>query len=389
MTSYADADKFGKEVEQVLGVSAEPVKKMIQDNQFKFETVGNLFLRKSLHKRSSYTNWETLRAIFRIPRLELFKSMNEVNSRLKHPKLIQLFNRFATYNGSNPFQASSILNLVGHLELGMGIGMPQNGMHDISQSIYKLAKDLGAQFQLGQKVDEILIENQKATGVRVQDQIHKADLVVSNMDIHYVYEKLMPTQAKPKKILLQPRSSSGIIFYWGIKKNFPELILHNSLLSSDPVKEFDCIFNKKTISDDPTIYINITSKHVASDAPEGCENWFTMINVPHIDGQDWDELIALARKNIINKINKVLGVSIEDFIEVEDILEPRILQNRTFSYLGSIYGNSSNTRMSAFFRHPNFHPKIPNLFFCGSSVHPGGGIPVCLNAARIVSQMVS
>jgi phytoene dehydrogenase-like protein len=238
-------------------------------------------------------------------------------------------------------------------------------------------------------VDEILIENQKATGVRVQDQIHKADLVVSNMDIHYVYEKLMPTQAKPKKILLQPRSSSGIIFYWGIKKNFPELILHNSLLSSDPVKEFDCIFNKKTISDDPTIYINITSKHVASDAPEGCENWFTMINVPHIDGQDWDELIALARKNIINKINKVLGVSIEDFIEVEDILEPRILQNRTFSYLGSIYGNSSNTRMSAFFRHPNFHPKIPNLFFCGSSVHPGGGIPVCLNAARIVSQMVS
>ena len=389
MTSYADADKFGKEVEQVLGVSAEPVKKMIEDNQFKFETVGNLFLRKSLHKRSSYTNWETLRAIFRIPRLELFKSMNEVNSRLKHPKLIQLFNRFATYNGSNPFQASSILNLVGHLELGMGIGMPQNGMHDISQSIYKLAKDLGAQFQLGQKVDEILIENQKATGVRVQGQIHKADLVVSNMDIHYVYEKLMPTQAKPKKILQQPRSSSGIIFYWGIKKIFPELILHNSLLSSDPAKEFDCIFNKKTISDDPTIYINITSKHVASDAPEGCENWFTMINVPHIDGQDWDELIALARKNIINKINRVLGVSIEDLIEVEDILEPRILQNRTFSYLGSIYGNSSNTRMSAFFRHPNFHPKIPNLFFCGSSVHPGGGIPVCLNAARIVSQMVS
>ena len=147
--------------------------------------------------------------------------------------------------------------------------------------------------------------------------------------------------------------------------------------------------NQKTITDDPTIYINITSKHVAGDAPEGCENWFTMVNVPHIDaGHDWDKMIAEARKNIIAKISRVLGVEFETYIVAEEILDPRILQSRTFSYKGSLYGISSNTRTGAFFRHPNFSRRIKNLYFCGGSVHPGGGIPVCLSSARIVAGMI-
>jgi phytoene desaturase len=390
LTSYADADKFSSEIKYKLDVDPSVIKKFINKNKFKFETVGNLFLRKSLHRWQSYTNWETIRAVMRIPFLDLFKSMNAVNSSLKHPKLIQIFNRFATYNGSNPYVASGILNLVGHLELGMGVGMPKGGMHDISQSVYKLAQDLGVQFYFGNKVDEIILKNNKATGIRIGDNKYEADIVVCNMDIHYAYEKLMPLAKKPMKVLNQPRSSSGLVFYWGIKKSFPELILHNAFVTNDSIKEFDCIFNKKTISEDPSIYINITSKHLATDAPEGCENWFTMINVPHIeDAHDWDEMIRVARKNIVTKINKILNVNIEQYIEEEGIFEPRIIQERTLSYRGSIYGNSSNTQTSAFFRHSNFSKEFNNLFFCGGSVHPGGGVPVSLSSAKIVCDMIS
>ena len=389
LTSYADIEKFSNEVEKNLGVDAAPVRKMVEKNKFKFETVGNIFLRRSLHRLQSFTNWETVRAVLRIPRLQLFQSMNKVNSRLKHPKLVQLFNRFATYNGSNPFEASSILNLVGHLELGLGIAMPKGGMHDISQSVYKLAQDLGVKFHFGNKVDEILLNKNVANGVVVAGQTYKADLVVCNMDVHYAYEKLMPNAVKPKKVLEQPRSSSGLVFYWGIKRSFPELILHNALMSSDPKKEFECIFKDKTITDDPTIYINITSKSVEGDAPEGCENWFTMINVPHIEAdQNWDELIAKGRKSIIEKINRILNIDIEQYIEAEEIFEPRILQERTFSYQGSLYGISSNTRTGAFFRHSNFSRRVKQLYFCGGSVHPGGGIPVCLSSAKIVADII-
>lgn len=389
LTSYADIDKFAKEVETHLNVDAGPVRKMVKKNRFKYETVGNIFLRRSLHLVKSYLNWETLRGVLRSPRLQLFQTMNQVNRRLNHPKLTQLFNRFATYNGSNPYQASSILNLVGHLELGIGIAMPKGGMHDISQSIYKLAQDLGVQFHFNQKVTEIILENKAAKGIRVGGDSYHADLVVCNMDVHYAYEKLMPSASKPQKVLQQPRSSSGLVFYWGIKGNFPELILHNALMTKDSEKEFDCIFNQKTITDDPTIYINITSKHIATDAPEGCENWFTMINVPHIEaGQDWDAMITKARNAIIQKIKRCLDIDIEQYIEVEAVLDPHILQARTLSYKGSLYGISSNTRTGAFFRHSNFSKRIKNLYFCGGSVHPGGGIPVCLSSAKIVADMI-
>ena len=182
----------------------------------------------------------------------------------------------------------------------------------------------------------------------------------------------------------QEKSSSALIFYWGIKQEFSALGLHNILFTENYKTEFDYIFNKKELYHDPTVYINITKKYCEADAPKGGENWFVMINVPHNAGQDWDKIIAEAKPIILNKISRNLGVAIEPLIEVEHLLEPRTIESRTQSHLGSLYGTSSNNRYSAFLRHPNFSSSIKNLYFCGGSVHPGGGIPLCLLSAKIV-----
>jgi phytoene dehydrogenase-like protein len=195
-------------------------------------------------------------------------------------------------------------------------------------------------------------------------------------------------QKQPQKILKQERSSSALIFYWGIKKKFEELGLHNIFFANDYRAEFDAIFKSKTIHPDPTVYINISSKMQASDAPKGCENWFTMINVPNNTGQDWDSLITEARKNILNKLNKNLGIDLEILIENESILDPRTIESRTSSFRGSLYGTSSNSQFAAFLRHANFSKNIKNLYFVGGSVHPGGGIPLALLSAKIVADMV-
>jgi phytoene dehydrogenase-like protein len=113
-----------------------------------------------------------------------------------------------------------------------------------------------------------------------------------------------------------------------------------------------------------------------------------MINVPSNNGQDWDKLIADARQNIIAKLNKSLGEDISKLIISESILDPRSIESRTSSYQGCIYGTSSNNRFAAFLRHANKSSKISNLYFCGGSVHPGGGIPLCLLSAKIVSDWV-
>ena len=139
---------------------------------------------------------------------------------------------------------------------------------------------------------------------------------------------------------------------------------------------------------DPTVYINITSKYKPDDAPAGHENWFVMVNAPHIEEQNWDELITQARQYIISKINRVLKTDIEPHIVAEKTLDPRGIETNTQSYLGSLYGTSSNSRMAAFYRHPNFSKHIKGLYFVGGSVHPGGGIPLVLSGAKIVAGMV-
>ena len=110
---------------------------------------------------------------------------------------------------------------------------------------------------------------------------------------------------EPSKILDQERSSSAIIFYWGISREFGELDLHNIFFSDDYEKEFKAIFDHKMVTDDPTVYVNITSKDIPSDAPKGCENWFVMINTPPDSGQDWNQIVEFVRVNVLKKLNRI------------------------------------------------------------------------------------
>jgi phytoene dehydrogenase-like protein len=220
----------------------------------------------------------------------------------------------------------------------------------------------------------------------VNDSFIPSDLVFCNADVKPAYKYLLKNTKANKKTLAQEPSSSAMIFYWGIKKSFDNLDLHNIFFSEDYKNEFSTIFDKKNVCDDPTVYVHISSKYVSDDAPKNCENWFVMVNVPSNSGQDWEELRKRIRKNIIQKLNRLLNVDLESLIEEEDFLDPIRIEQRTSSYAGALYGASSNDRNAAFFRHPNFS-KVKGLYFVGGSVHPGGGIPLCLLSAKIASEI--
>jgi phytoene desaturase len=387
--AWGDINQFAEEVETKLGEPAFHVRESLKRSAYIYEHLSPLFMHRSLHKIGTWTNREALKSYLKMGKLGIFSTMNKVNERqFTHLKMVQLFNRYATYNGSNPYETPATLNIIPHLEFNIGAFFPKKGMHDITLSLYHLALELGVKFHFNSKVEEILVENQKAIGVRVKGKDHFSDIVVNNMDMVNAYKSILKKQKQPKLLLNQPKSSSALIFYWGIKKVFPELDLHNILFSEDYETEFNYIFHKKSIYEDPTVYINITSVYKTDDAPKGCMNWFTMINVPNNHGQHWDSMIQEARKNIIAKVNRILKTDIEPLIEVEDVLEPRTIESRTSSAKGALYGNSSNNKYAAFLRHANYSPDIKNLYFCGGSVHPGGGIPLCLLSAKIMSEMV-
>ena len=320
----------------------------------------------------------------------MFRTMNQaLESQFNNPKMVQLFNRYATYNGSDPYKAPATLHVIPHLEFHYGAFLPKNGMRDIANILHEQALRLGVKFHYNATVSKINTVNDKLIqSVSTQEgRTFPTNLVVANVDIKIVYQKLLQ-KALPPKIKNAENSSSALIFYWGMKDSFPELDVHNIFFSADYKEEFDAIFNRKTLQNDPTVYINITSKLVKNDAPENAENWFVMINVPYNSGQNWELLIREAKQKIIQKLSKLLNKDISKLIENEAVLDPIKIESNTGSDKGSLYGSSSNHRMSAFFRQANFSNEIKNLYFCGGSVHPGGGIPLCLLGAKIVNKLV-
>jgi phytoene desaturase len=393
ITAWAKPSDFAHEVEEKLGVSAQIIEKTLTKSAFKYEVLSGLFLESSMHKLSTWTSKKALRGYLNLPQMGIFTTMNSANEKtFKHPKLVQLFNRYATYNGSDPYQTPATLNIIPHLEYNVGAFFPRNGMYGITQAIHKLALDLGVKFHFNTKVIEILTEQNQTKGLRLcsdnQTFTEEFDEVVSNMDVTPTYRKLLPNAKHPDFLLNQTKSGSGLIFYWGVKKSFPELSLHNIFFSDDYKTEFEHQFKHKNIFSDPTVYVNISSKHKASDAPENCENWFVLINAPANEGQDWDKIVAETRQNVIDKISRNLGVNLAELIECEAVLDPRTIESRTSSAQGALYGNSSNNRFAAFLRHANFSSKIKGLYFVGGSVHPGGGIPLALSSAKITAEMM-
>lgn len=392
--AYADREKMALELKEKLNIdNPAPFFNYLDKAGKKYGLMAPIFIERSLHRFKNYLNKETLKGIANFFRLNINSSMHEVNTKaFSDKRLVQYFNRFATYNGSSPYKASGILTMIAHLEHNVGTFFPKNGMHQITQSIYQLALELGVVFHFNSPVETIITQtehnNKKVTGIRVNDKIQTADIVISNADVYNTYHKLLANEPRPDYLLNQKKSSSALIFYWGIDTQFANLDLHNVLFSSNYKMEFTHLTDFKSVYYDPTIYINITSKYKPDDAPVGCENWFVMVNVPNNSNQHWDQIITDVRKNVVTKINRLLHTDIRKHIVCEEVLDPRSIESKTSSHLGALYGNASNNNYAAFLRHANFSKEIKGLYFCGGSVHPGGGIPLCLSSAKIVSDLI-
>jgi len=387
LVAWTDSERFAQDVEARWGVPSRRLLRHLATSRRAFELTRGVFLERSLHEGSTYCTSAAWRLLSRVWQLPLLGTLARHNARhLKHPKLAQFFNRYATYNGSDPHRAPAMMHVIPHLEHGIGTFLPEGGMRAIPLHLEALARAAGAILLTGTPARRILHESGRVTGVEDgRGAVHRADLVVSNADLHPTYRNLLPDLEAPERILGQERSTSGVIFYWGVRGEHPELGLHNILFSRDYAQEFGSIASHGTPGEDPTVYVNITSKELPNDAPEGHENWFVLLNV-EANPERWDEhAVAELRGHVLSKIERTLGFRPD--IVCEQVLDPATIESATGSWRGALYGASSNSAAAAFLRHRNRSTNLAGLYFCGGSVHPGGGIPLCLLGARIVDEL--
>lgn len=384
MDLQKNQEQVVNEIAGKLNESSAKVENYLNKAEKNYKLIAPLFIEKSLHRTRKLFGKKLFKALGNLPKYKLLSTMAGENSKFfKNPRTVQIFNRFSQYNGSHPYMAPAMLNMISHLEINIGPYQPKSGMIQVTDALYNLAKEQGVTFHFDEKVKQIQLDNGRISGIDTHKGKYDCSYVMSNMDVAFTYEKLLPDEKQPKKILNQEKSSSALVFYWGMKSSFPKLNVHNMFFSNEDKQEFDAVFLDKQIHSEPSLYLYISSKINPSDAPQGCENWFVSMNAPIDQGQDWDQIISEKREFIIQKLSKALDTDIRSLIEVESVLDPRMIEKQYSGKNGSIYGNASNNRFSAFYRHPNYSKRIKGLYFAGVSVHPGGGIPLALNSAKI------
>jgi len=329
-----------------------------------------------------------------MPHVDPLRTMSgAINSFVEHPHLRQLFGRFATYTGASPYRAPATLNVIAHVELTGGVWYPRGGIYAIASALEKLARELGVKLHTGCAVDRIEIENKRAVGVQLANgERTRADVVIANFDVALVYEKLLPpsvaTPQRLQDLTSQEPSCSGFILLLGVEKTHPQLAHHNIFFSPDYPAEFHDIFDRGVPPEDPTIYVSITSKADPSHAPDGCENWFVLVNAPPLgDAFNWEEQASGYRDLVLNKLAEY-GVDVREHIRHEHMLTPNDLERLTGARRGALYGASSNSKWTAFRRPHNRAPDVDGLYFTGGTTHPGGGVPMVMLSAASTANMI-
>lgn len=384
----ASKEAFIEVASQQFDEPLQHIRDYLADSERKYRISQPVFLEKSVHLKKNYISRAYLKSYPALIGMDIFKSLHTTNKKfIRHPKLVQVLDKFASYIGSDPYRTPGIMSLMPHLEITEGVFFPKNGMHDITNSIYQLGKDIGVQFHFRSPVEKIVTEGKRATGIIVDGTFIASDIIFSGSDVHFTHQHLLEEKKLPVSVL-QERSSSVVVFYWGINRKFPELDLHNMFYPDDYAAEFRGIFSTGKVIDDASVYIHRSCEVVNSDAPEGMENWFVMIMTPSDTNKIDEAAVARIRKNTIEKLNKILITDLEQHIVFEDYLSPRLIEEKTNSYQGALHGISSNSAFSFFKRHSNFSKSYKNLYFVGGSTHPGGGIPQCLHSAKIATEHV-
>ncbi|MFC1669957.1 phytoene desaturase family protein [Spirochaetota bacterium] len=392
--AHKDVHDFSREIQGKTIDSSSAVEKYLQYTSTIYDLTANLFLFNDFHEISTFVkNKDAKNTLFNIRKIDSMRTVHKANSSFfNDKKTIQLFDRYATYNGSNPYRAPATLNIIPHVEYNMGSFIIKEGIYELVRAMEKLAGELGVVIHLNRKVTSILVDKKRVKGVYIKDDFAGADIIVSNADVTVTYNSLLKnkkSRSSRKYNRLEP-SSSAVVFLWGIKGKHENLGIHNIFFSENYKLEFHELFEDNKCPGDATIYVYISSKFNEKDAPAGCENWFVMINAPYRrdDANHEDYNLRELRNAIIKKINDQAGVDLSSKILHETISTPIDIEKKTGSNRGSIYGISSNSRTAAFMRQSNRSRDYRGLYFCGGSAHPGGGIPLVMLSGKIVSDLV-
>ena len=389
---HARLDLFADEARTVDAIGdfagaaeANGYRAFCRDTQRIYDILEKPFLRASRPSMGGLIGADGLRGLMRLPQIKPFSTMWSALGRyFADPRLQQLFGRYATYCGSSPYLAPATLMLVAHVERE-GVWSIDGGMHALARALADVAKSLGATIRCGEEVNEILIDCGRAAGVKLKSgERIPADAVIVNADVGALADGLFGRPARRGAAAIQRRARSLSAMTWSAvaKANGFPLHRHNVFFSTDYAAEFDAIFVRGRLPDEPTVYVCAQDRDDGDVAPPGPERLFVLVNAPaNGDRHSYDaaEVEQCAQRTI--GVLERRGLRVQRSADAMQVTTPTDFHRMFPATGGALYGRSSHG-WTASFQRPGARTKITGLYLAGGSTHPGPGVPMAALAGR-------
>lgn len=317
-----------------------------------------------------------------------------VSRHFRDPHLRQAFSFQNMYLGLSPFDAPATYTLLQYTELADGVWFPRGGLYRVIESLVGIAERQGVRFRYHAPAARIEVGDDRATGVILANgERLTADIVVADADLPYVYARLLPDdRAEADRLNRLKYTCSAIMFYWGVDTVYPQLGTHNVFLAGDYRGSFERIFRDHEAPDEPSVYVHAPARIDPSAAPAGQDTLMVLVPVGHLTdmpAQDWPALQASVRQAALRRLASEVGISdLERHIKFEISFTPRTWANMYNLAKGAAFGLSHNFTQVGYLRPHNRHRRYHNLYFVGSSTHPGAGLPMALISARLACERI-
>jgi phytoene desaturase len=317
-----------------------------------------------------------------------------VSRYIRDPRLRFAFSFHPLFIGGNPFRVTGLYALVSHLERRFGVHFAMGGTGSLVAGLVKLIEGQGGRVRLHTEVKDIIVEDGVATGVTLAGgERLPAAVVVSNADAAWTYRHLLDKRHVRRwskaKLDKARYSMSLFVWYFGTNRTYPDVDHHTILLGPRYRELLEDIFERKVLADDFSLYVHRPTASDPSLAPPGCDTFYALAPVPHLEADvDWTVAAEPYRQRIEAELERRLMPGLSRHIVTSRVFTPLDFRDRLSSIHGAAFGLEPVLLQSAWFRPHNASEDVRNLFLVGASTHPGAGVPGVLSSARILDQLV-
>lgn len=342
------------------------------------------------------TVWDMVKVVPEMVKLRSDRSVYQLASKyFRNEKLREAFSFHPLLIGGNPFTSTSIYSMIHELEQKFGVWFAMGGTNALVKAFADLFTDIGGEILTETEAVEIIIgEDGRARAVRTNGgETLEADAIVSNADVAHTYKNLISPRFRRKytdaKIERMTYSMSLFVIYFGTNKKFDNIAHHEILLGKRYKGLLDEIFINKTLAEDFSLYLHRPTATDPSLAPEGCDCWYVLSPVPHLEADvDWTKAAEPYKQKIFEYLEKHYLPDLRRHIVTEFHIDPLHFRDTLNSHLGNAFGVEPTLLQSAWLRPHNLSEDVPNLYFVGAGTHPGAGLPGVMSSGKIVAKMI-